>query len=73
MMAEVRQEQKAEGLDLLLQLTEDRGQLITSLRGKYFASGAGLGEEEKTYLFELTELFARMVYLVHEWGESWRI
>jgi len=71
-MAETGQDPTIEGVDLLLQLTEDRGRLMTSLRERYFASGTGLGEEEKLYLFELTDLFARMVYLIHEWTESWR-
>lgn len=69
-MAETRTEPTADGTELLLQLTEDRGQLMKSMRERYFDSGAGLGEEEKNYLFELTDLFARTVYLIHEWVES---
>ncbi|MDD5169265.1 MAG: ATP-binding cassette domain-containing protein [Syntrophales bacterium] len=72
-MVETRQDPTIEGIDLLLQLTEDRGQLMTSLRERYFASGPGLGEEEKQYLFELTDLFARIVYLIRAWVESWRV
>ena len=72
-MAETGGDPTAEGVDLLLQLTEDRGQLMTSLRERYFDSGTGLDEEEKQYLFELTDLFARKVYLIHGWAESWQI
>ena len=71
-MAETGKDPTIEGIDLLLQLTEDRGQLMTSLRERHFASGVGLDEGERQYLFELTDLFARMVYLIHEWTESWR-
>jgi energy-coupling factor transporter ATP-binding protein EcfA2 len=63
----------AEGVDLLLRLTEDRGELMTTLRERYFYSEANLDEGEKRQLFELTELFARTVYLIHECAESWRI
>ncbi len=71
-MAETGKDPSTEGIDLLLQLTQDRGQLMTSLRDRYFDSGAGLDEEDKQYLFELTDLFARIVYLIHEWTESWQ-
>ena len=72
-MAETGAAPTADGVDLLLRLTEDRGNLMTNLRERYFDSGAGFDEEEKRHLFELTELFARKVYLIHECAESWRI
>lgn len=72
-MAEAGEAPTADGVDMLLKLTEDRAKLMTSLRQRYFDSGAGLDEEEKRYLFELTDLFARTIYLIHQSAESWRI
>jgi putative ABC transport system ATP-binding protein len=72
-MAETGADPTAEGVDLLLRLTEDRGELMTGLKERYFDSETGLDEEEKRYLFEMTEMFARTVYLIHAWAESWQI
>jgi putative ABC transport system ATP-binding protein len=72
-MAEAGESVRAEDVDLLLKLTEDRGELMTGLRERYFAAEGGLNEAEKRYLFELTELFARTVYLIHDWAESCRV
>jgi putative ABC transport system ATP-binding protein len=69
-MAETGADSTAEGIDLLLKLTEDRGELMTGLRERHFASEAGLAEEEKNYLFEVTDLFSRTVYLIHAWAQS---
>ncbi len=72
-MAETGAAPTADGVELLLRLTEDRGELMAGLRERYFDSESGLDKEEKRHLFELTELFARTVSLIHEWAESWRI
>ncbi|MDD5169508.1 MAG: hypothetical protein PHN75_11875 [Syntrophales bacterium] len=72
-MAETGATPTADGVELLRRLTEDRGELMTSLQERYFDSETGLDKEEKRYLFELTELFARTVCLIHELAESWRI
>jgi energy-coupling factor transporter ATP-binding protein EcfA2 len=69
-MAETGEESTAEGVELLLKLTEDRGELMTGLRERYFDSETGLAEEEKHYLFEMTDLFSRTVYLIHAWAQS---
>jgi len=71
-MAETGEASTADEIDLLLRLTEDRGELMTSLREGYFDSERGLTEEEKRFLFEMTELFAQAVYLIREWAESCR-
>ncbi len=72
-MAETAAAPAVDSVDMLMQLTEDRGALMTSLREKYFDHAAGFDEDEKCFLFEMTELFARMVYLIHDWTASWRI
>jgi hypothetical protein len=72
-MAETGEALGSEGVDLLLKLTEDRGELMTSLRERYFAAGTGLREDDKRYIFEVTGLFSRTVYLIHEWAESCRV
>ncbi len=72
-MADTGEASIVDEVDLLLRLTEDRGELMTGLRERYFASEPGLSEEEKRFLFEMTELFARTVYLIREWAVSCRI
>jgi|GEM_PF-187230 len=87
-MAETCATPTADGVEMLLRLTENRGKLMTTLRERYFDSGASLDvngsggryqgseknlyldKEEKRHLFELTELFARTVYIIHKWAES---
>jgi putative ABC transport system ATP-binding protein len=64
--------QSADDVDMLLNLTEDRGKMMASLRERYFDPKSGLDEKEKLYLFETTNLFARMVFLIHELALSWR-
>ncbi|MBF0528137.1 MAG: ATP-binding cassette domain-containing protein [Deltaproteobacteria bacterium] len=72
MMAEAGENLSADGVDSLVRLTGDREELMTRFREKYFDS-AKLDEKEKRRLFELTELFARAVYFIHEWAELLRI
>ena len=72
-MAETSYASIAGDIDLLMRLTEDRGDLMTSLRERFFDSEAGLDGEEKRFLFEMTELFARVVYLIREWADSCRV
>ena len=72
-MAETAATAAAGEVDLLLKLTEDRGELMNGIREKYFAAETGPGEAEKRHLFEVTELFSRTVYLIHEWAESCRL
>ena len=60
-------------IDLVLALTEDRGDLMTALREKFFTSETGLDQAERDFLFNMTELFAREVYLIREWAGSCRI
>ncbi|MHB8772602.1 MAG: ATP-binding cassette domain-containing protein [Syntrophales bacterium] len=72
-MAETGEASTAGEIDLLMGLTEDRGELMTSLRERYFGTESGLNEEEKRFLFEMTELFARVVYLIRQWAESCRV
>lgn len=72
-MAETAEAPSADGVDLFLHLTQDRESLMTGLREKYFDSMGRIDEAEKHYLFELTDLFARTIYLVHQCAESWQI
>jgi len=72
-MSETAEAPSADGVDTLLRLTEDRSKLMTGLREKYFGSGGEMDEEEKQYLFDLTNLFARTVYLIHQTAESWKV
>jgi putative ABC transport system ATP-binding protein len=72
-MEETGADPNAEGVDLLLRLTEDRGELMTGLRERYLDSETGFDEGEKNYLFEMTDLFSRTVYLIHAWAESRQI
>ncbi|MCE5333256.1 MAG: ATP-binding cassette domain-containing protein [Desulfobacteraceae bacterium] len=72
-MAETAESPVYDGIDLFLQLTEDRESMMTGLREKYFDSVGGLEEAEKRYLFELTDLFTRTIYLMHQCALSWRV
>lgn len=72
-MAETAEAPTADGVDLFLRLTQDRENLLTSLREKYFDSMGSLDKEEKRYLFELTDLFTRTIYLMHQCAESWKV
>ncbi|MFH1134991.1 MAG: ATP-binding cassette domain-containing protein [Pseudomonadota bacterium] len=70
-MAETRGNPTAAEIDILARLTEDREELMTRLRARYFDS-ALLGEEEKRRILELTDLFSRTVYFMSKLAESWR-
>jgi putative ABC transport system ATP-binding protein len=71
-MAETAEASSADGVDMLLLLTGDREKLMISLRERHFDSSGGLDEEERNYLFDLTNLFARTIYLIHEVAGEWR-
>lgn len=72
-MAETGAASTAPEVELLLRLTEDRGEMMTSLRERYFSSESGLTGEEKRYLLAMTELFSRAVYLIRQWADSCRV
>lgn len=72
-MAETAEDPAADEIDLFLGLTQDRENQMAGLRDKYLDSMAGLDKEEKQYFFELTDLFARTIYLMHQYAESWRV
>lgn len=72
-MAETAETPTADGVDLFLRLTQDRENLSNSLREEYFESLGSFDKEEKRYLFELTDLFTRTIYLMHQFAESWQV
>lgn len=72
-MAETAEAPTPDGIEIFLRITQDRERLMTSLRQQYFDSMGRPDEEEKRYLFDLTDLFARAIYLMHQCAESWQV
>lgn len=72
-MAETAEAPTADGVDLFLMLTRDRENLLTGLREKYYDSMGDFDKEERRYLLELTDLFTRTIYLMHQCAESWQV
>lgn len=56
---------KAEDIDALNRLTEDRGPLMDSLRLRHFESDKADSRSVQDYLFDITSLFARLIYFLH--------
>ena len=68
-MAEAGENPTADGIEHLVRLTSDREPLMARLREKYFES-AGLDEKGRQDFYELTDLLARAIYLIHQWAEA---
>ncbi len=56
---------KAEDIDTLDHLTEDRGPLMETMRARNFEREAATLGHVRDYLFDITSLFARLIYFLH--------
>jgi hypothetical protein len=63
--AETLRSPSPEGLEILKQLTQDRGELMATLRDRYLAAQDGLEGEGPGILYAATQAFARQVYFLH--------
>lgn len=63
--AETLRSPSPEGLEMLKLLTQDRGELMATLRERYLAAQGGLDGEEPEILYAATQAFARQVYFLH--------
>lgn len=59
-------------LEMLLKLTEDRGEMMERLRRSCQAQGVGISPDESSTLSYATTLFERMVWLLRQLGLSLR-
>ena len=56
---------KTEDIDMLHRLTEDRGPMMESLRVRHFERDDEASRQVQDYLFDMTSLFARLIYFLH--------
>ena len=56
---------KFEDIDMLNRLTEDRGPMMESLRARHFECNDAASRQVQDYLFDVTSLFARLIYFLH--------
>ncbi|MDB6036547.1 MAG: putative phytochrome sensor protein [Verrucomicrobiales bacterium] len=72
--AEALQDREADQLEMVLQMTSDRREVMARVRARYFETQAGLGEEGKAFLFDLTNTFTRTVFFLNSLAnllEAW--
>ena len=55
-------------IDLLISITEDRGDLMERIRKMYLTSERGLEIADKSTLLYLTNLYERIVWLIRRWA-----
>ncbi len=60
--AEAMANNQPDDIARLIQLTGDRSSVLESLRGRYFDTHGDLSSADRDYLFDLANLFARLVY-----------
>ncbi|MBI3927675.1 MAG: Na/Pi cotransporter family protein [Armatimonadetes bacterium] len=61
--------QEPEDIDLLIEITADRGQLMERLRSTYLSAEASFDLRDKSALFYITTLFERTVWLLNRLGQ----
>lgn len=59
-----------EDIEALRELTEDRGPLMESLREKHFVRDGADSRPAQDYLFDITNLFTRLIYFLHALSEE---
>ena len=52
-------------IETLRTMTQDRREVMSRLRESYFEAQTGLAEDERVFLFELTNTFTRVVYFLN--------
>ena len=52
-------------IETLLRLTEDRGEMMETLRQRIYKGEAGASKEAQDYIFDLTNCFSRLIYFLH--------
>lgn len=63
--SEALSSRKIEDIETLNQLTEDRGPLMETLRARHFESAEAADRFIQDYWFDITSLFARLIYFIH--------
>lgn len=72
--AEAFQDREPHQLEMVQQMTSDRREVMARVRTRYFETQAGLPEEGKVVLFELTNTFTRSVFFLNSLAnllEAW--
>jgi putative ABC transport system ATP-binding protein len=72
--AEAFQDREPAHVEMVQQMTSDRREAMARVRARYFETQAGLGEEGKAFLFELTNTFTRTVFFLNSLAnllEAW--
>ena len=72
--AEAFQDREPNQLEMVQQMTSDRREVMARVRTRYFETQAGLREEGKVFLFELTNTFTRTVFFLNSLAnllEAW--
>jgi phosphate:Na+ symporter len=53
----------AEQVDLLITVTEDRGELMESIRHAYVEEGGAIGAQERALMLQVTNIFERIIWI----------
>ena len=62
--------QEVDGIETLVRLTDSGGGALTDLRERYFAAQQSLSEASRTFLFELTNCFARNAWMLNQIAQA---
>jgi putative ABC transport system ATP-binding protein len=60
-------------LEYLTRLTADRGEMMQTLRSKQNESWSKGSDAARNLFFDLTDIFTRTVYFLHELTDAWKI
>lgn len=55
-------------LDLLMQITQDRGPLMERIREDHFAAASGVGAADRRVLMQITSVFERVVWMLQRFA-----
>lgn len=72
--AEALQDREPAQVEMVQQMTSDRREAMARVRTRYFETQAGLREEGKVFLYELTNTFTRTVFFLNSLAnllEAW--
>ena len=55
-------------LDMLIQITQDRGPLMEKIREEHFAAASGVGPADRRVLMQITSVFERVVWMLQRFA-----
>ena len=59
-----------EDWEMLLNLTRDKSNLVSSIRQNYLEKSQGLSFELRSFLLQMTNLYQRIIWLLHNWARE---